>query len=1499
MFQDFSRAILSSGQDQLLATTADQTQILTWLGTYVDLTTVTPTIEKLPLLTATAMRLMYGRATEHVQDQGGDFYTRVTNTPDTPLWANCGDSADLFIRVLSAFGMEARRISAVNWTTFDHVATEYYSETYKKMVYYDPLYGTIFLDQAGTPASLAEILSEMTSSGYDTAAKIANWSIAAYRINGLDSTGTVSAADPRYDYYDNIAYEQDIIRGYFRILIGRNEDLRSIAGDYPMGSTVPGGGVASGSWTVYDNTATAPDGQYYTADFWSAFDNIYNIAGTGRYQLTYTALGTTDFDGSHSPDFDADRRADLLATDAGGDYLLSTDGGQTYSALSSAAVSGRFLGLADADGDGYCDVILKDDAGAVTAAKVVDGALTTLRGYAAESGDALAVADFTKDGVQDLLLQVDAGTFRLMEYDGTLSRRITTFSAPVGAAALLGIGDFTGDGGQDLLWRKDSGELIISFHAYGSWSSITSQTVPAAGYSLVGLADVNADGIDEIIFQGPDNHLHAWFLRDGGLVGAGFVGEVPDGATVSGFADMDGDGRRDLLTILSDGSLAVGLLRTTNYLYPVSVGTAPDGLLATAGLLGVAATGASSETRSVGADFGKDGASEIIIRGADGSTTAYSWHISGTMVANTMPDLPTQWSLGAIGDLDGDGVADLLWRNTDGRLYLYYMRDTWVQTGTAFGSLGSSDTLVGIVDLDGNGRGEIIWRNNGTYEAVSPAAGTSVTLTAPAANLYLVASADFDHDGRHDLVWRSLSGDITIAMGYGTAYESAVTIALGIDWSIAAAGDFTGDGKGDLLLRQASGRSYLWFMDGGRIAGGAEFGTIAANRTIVGVADYTGDNRVDLLVQDGSGAVAVITAGDGMWATEVSYATSLASGTAVGPMFGDEAAAQRIGATTTPFDFDDNGRADVVTTGIAHATIYLAETGNNLRAETDTMLGSGWRIDAMGDVNGDRKTDFILRNDEGAIYLWQMSGRSIASGRAIGPGTLSAADKVLGSADLDGDKQAEVLYQKNGAVMVENLASHSYAIIAQPVVGQVVTVIADLDGDGKNDLVWTDRSGGMSITLMNGSQVSATRTFDPLESGWRIAGGADLTGDDKADLLLHQQATGRLYVWQMDGTQIVGGGDALVLTDGERVAGLIDYTGDGVAELLVQDGAGHISLYALDDGMRTSAISLLPSGQTYEAVWKASGLGPQQVPATDLSGDGIADIVLRSNDGTTTLLAVATNGSVTASAMAPVDTEWTVAASGDVDGDGFADLVWRNADGHVRVAQMNGAAVRSEADITTIDAADAVLAIADVTGDGRGDLIYQSNQSWVIADLAGGTSSTVDRDGATLGAAGDLDGDGDADLVWVSDDTNEVVVQTIRNEVVSSTTIMGTLAAGYAIVGVGDFDGDGKDDLTILSDAGAVALWRGGATAQEASTFVQLVAGQRIAGIADYNGDGRADLLVQDAIANLALYTARTDLTASALACSATSGGDWAYGAQSAAGQMSWLGAATAWDLTR
>jgi trimeric autotransporter adhesin len=340
--------------------------------------------------------------------------------------------------------------------------------------------------------------------------------------------------------------------------------------------------------------------------------------------------------------------------------------------------------------------------------------------------------------------------------------------------------------------------------------------------------------------------------------------------------------------------------------------------------------------------------------------------------------------------------------------------------------------------------------------------------------------------------------------------------------------------------------------------------------------------------------------------------------------------------------------------------LYIADGFNN-RVRKVTGLAAASR--AANDLNGDGKSDLLLRDANGVINAYLMNATSVS-----GATTLLASGPnwtITHTGDLNGDGLTDLLFRNtvDGTVFVflmNGLTVTSSVTLLGPNSPWVLSQVADFNGDGKSDLIWRNSVDGSQVLwLMNGTTIIGGGLI--LGAGpWVAIHTADFNGDGKADILWRNSNDGSVAMWLMDGATLTGA--ALILGPGvATITHTGDFNGDGKADLLVRNIDGTVAQWLMNGTSITTNTIILGAGP-----WLVSKVG-------DLNGDGKADIVWRnSSDGT--IAAWLMNGATLtgAATLLGPGSGYTVQKLLDFNGDGKADIIWRGSDGSLVIWLMNG-----------------------------------------------------------------------------------------------------------------------------------------------------------------------------------------------------------------------------------
>ena len=437
---------------------------------------------------------------------------------------------------------------------------------------------------------------------------------------------------------------------------------------------------------------------------------------------------------------------------------------------------------------------------------------------------------------------------------------------------------------------------------------------------------------------------------------------------------------------------------------------------------------------------------------------------------------------------------------------------------------------------------------------------------------------------------------------------------------------------------------------------------------------------------------------------------------------------------------------------------------------------SGISVSAAGDINGDGHADLLI----GAIYHGSNTGRSyvVFGGPNVGAGGTIALSNLNGTNGfkLDG----EVSGDKSGIS---------------------VSAAGDINGDGHADLLIgayfhasaTGRSyvvfGGVNVSSggtiplsslngSNGFKLDGELTGD--QSGISVSAAGDINGDGYADLVIgafgypSATYTGRSYV--VFGGSNVGSGGTILLSSLNGING-IKFNGEGSGDYSGHSvsAAGDINGDGRADLLIASPYHASQTGRSY-VVFGGSNVG----------NGGM--VLLANLNGT--------NGFKLNGEASGDYSGYPVSAAGDINGDGHADLLI-GSQGH---ANFTGRSYVVFGGLTV----------------GVGGTILLSSLNGTNGFKLDGEASG-DGSGYSVSAAGDLNGDGRADLLIASPSHAN---QTGRSYVVfggSNVGIGGTVLLS-SLNGVNGFklDGEASGDYS----------------------------GRFVSAVGDINGDGVVDILI-------------------------------------------------------
>jgi hypothetical protein len=712
-------------------------------------------------------------------------------------------------------------------------------------------------------------------------------------------------------------------------------------------------------------------------------------------------------------------------------------------------------------------------------------------------------------------------------------------------------GDLNGDGLADLVvGNSDDATVSVLLNTTnpGDALEFAAQHTFATGigpYS-VALADINSDGKLDIVTANETSNTLSVLLNETSP-GASIpqfslqqtfeVGELP---TAVAAADLNGDGRIDLV-VTNGADMNVSVLLNTTQPGNHTVTFATSVSFATEGL-GVSV---------VCADINGDGLDDLAV--ANTNTGTVSVLLNTTVLGSLIPSFTPYESFSAgdspkvlvSSDLDGDGRPDLVAADEDGGTVSVLANTTPSGADApSFAETQAFETEMGVwavtvEDTNGDGKPDLVVSGDilgGTVTVLrnSTAPGSPPNFTAPVhfatASTLPVAlvSADFNGDGKPDVATtnlgvRSISTleNVSISSSASLEFGDQPRLATGAYPFSGAVGDFNGDGRADIVTANTVSNS-LSILVNQTVPGAGPIAfapqqeiAVGAKPYEVSAVDLNDDGRTDIAaLNNRDGTVSVLMNGSVAGEPSLRF-TQQTFAVGVAPL--------AIAST----DINRDGFADLVVTDPGSSKIFAMMNESTPGSSTVSFgvpqgfaTGANPYAVAAADINGDGAPDLVIvEHDEGTVSVLLNTtspGSTTASFLERQTLEVNGSPVAVAIGDINADGRPDIVVVGYGGVMwvlINNTApgattisfddTHTFFVA----IGAVWASLADIDGDGRQDILVADAGidtvalylnltppGTSSVFLSDGTPVPGA-----YDSGWVVA--RDLDGDGRLDIV--------------------------------------------------------------------------------------------------------------------------------------------------------------------------------------------------------------------------------------------------------------------------------------------------------------------------------------------------------------------------------------------------------------
>ena len=772
------------------------------------------------------------------------------------------------------------------------------------------------------------------------------------------------------------------------------------------------------------------------------------------------------------------------------------------------------------------------------------------------------------------------------------------------------------------------------------------------------------------------------------------------------------------------------------------------------------------------------------------------------------------------------------------------------------------------------------------------------------------------------LIIAKLSAQNPDSLYNSNSFLPKMDILAGIYPHSVVVADFNGDGKPDLFVSRGSSSQVTVLTNTGSsgsisFAAPLYFPGMPSDMQGSAVGDLDGDGKPDVVVTNGVGDTSVSVFRNSSAGSTISFDNPLRFVTNAGPY--SVAIGDLDGDGKPDLAIANNG-SNYITLYKNTSTPGSISFSNR----TDILVGTNPYGIAIADLDKDGKAELVVSTEGGSSSLYVIKNvstpGSFSFGSPVSYANLAGAF-TLAIGDLDGDGNPDIAAtggNPSGVLILRNISTSGNLLFDQPKSFEagnytVDVSIRDLDGDSKPELIAVNRYGN-SVSVLKNRSTNGNIDFEthvdyPVGDAPLIAAIADLDGDGRPDIITANSSDDKISILRnmigdslapvidsfytdtaIRGTKLTirgkhfTGANAIQF-GGVNAASFVVDSATGITAVVGRGASGNVAVTtsfgtATDTGFifkgpliyqytpthGSAGDTIKISGVNFTGVGSVS-FGSVTAASFSIQSDSLiaavvgtgasGDVTVTSSNGNDTLHGFAYGGVPVIFSFSPSSD--TVGAMITINGNNFSATPADNIVyfGPVR-ATVNSA---SPSSLQVTVPAGATYDLINVTTNyltaysslpfsvqfSGGDSVMSANTFRSAGDFSTGNYPVAV-------AVSDLNQDGKPDLITANALSNNISI--LQNNSSGGNFSFGShtdwnAGKGPRNIAVGDLNGDGKPDIVVANfnsgDSGTISVFRNtsqhGIISFDTAINIQTGSGTLDVAIADINLDGRPDII--------------------------------------------------------